>query len=152
MLTNAAIVLGTFLMMEVVAWAVHRFLLHGVLWNIHQSHHVKHKHTFELNDLSFAFYGLIAALCFIYGSETFDYRFWIGVGISLYGAAYFLVHDLFIHRRVKLFGKTTNSYLKAVDMAHKVHHKTKGKNGSQSFGMLWVHPKYFRMARRKRPS
>nr|WP_066838838.1 sterol desaturase family protein [Rufibacter ruber] len=150
MLTNTAIVLGTFVTMELVAWAVHKYVLHGFLWSIHESHHKPHNHVFELNDLSFCFYGVIAALCFIYGSETFDYRFWIGVGISLYGAAYFLVHDLLIHRRVKIFRKASNTYLRALDIAHKVHHKTKGKDGSESFGMLWVHPKFFHIARRKR--
>ena len=150
MLTNAAIVLGTFLLMELVAWAVHKYVLHGVLWNIHESHHKPHTHKFELNDVSFCFYGVIAALCFIYGTEALDYRFWVGVGITLYGLAYFLVHDLFIHRRMKLFGKTRNTYLRALDIAHKVHHKTKGRDGSESFGMLWVHPKFFRMAARKR--
>lgn len=150
MLTNAAIVIGTFVTMELVAWAVHKYVLHGFLWRIHESHHKPHAHVFELNDLSFAFYGVIAALCFIYGTEALDYRFWIGAGISLYGVAYFLVHDLFIHRRVRLFGKTSSSYLRALDIAHKVHHKTKGRDGSESFGMLWVHPKFFKIARRKR--
>ncbi|WP_207435028.1 sterol desaturase family protein [Sabulibacter ruber] len=149
MLTNAAIVIGTFVTMELVAWSVHKYVLHGFLWSIHKSHHTKHNHIFELNDVSFMFYGVIAALCFIYGTETLDYRFWIGVGISLYGAAYFLVHDLFIHRRLKLFGKTKNTYFRALDIAHKVHHKTKGKDGSESFGMLWVHPKFFRIARKR---
>ncbi|WP_192821382.1 sterol desaturase family protein [Rufibacter sp. LB8] len=150
MLTNAAIVLGTFAVMEVVAWAVHKYVLHGFLWNIHESHHKPHDHAFERNDLSFAFYGVIAALCFIYGSEQLDYRFWIGTGISLYGLAYFFIHDLLIHRRIKLFGKASSTYLRALDIAHKVHHKTKGRDGSESFGMLWVHPKFFRIARRKR--
>ncbi len=135
--------------MELVAWAVHKYVLHGFLWSIHKSHHTKHNHLFELNDVSFVFYGVIAALCFIYGTETLDYRFWIGVGISLYGAAYFLVHDLFIHRRLKLFGKTRSTYLRALDIAHKVHHKAKGKDNSESFGMLWVHPKFFRIARKR---
>ncbi|KAA3437530.1 sterol desaturase family protein [Rufibacter hautae] len=149
MLTNAAIVLGTFVTMELVAWAVHKYILHGFLWSIHKSHHTKHNHLFELNDVSFMFYGVIAILCFIYGSEKHDYRFWIGVGISLYGAAYFLVHDLFIHRRLKLFGKTKSTYLRALDIAHKVHHKAKDKDNSESFGMLWVHPKFFRIARKR---
>ncbi|WP_370589989.1 sterol desaturase family protein [Rufibacter sp. LB8] len=142
--------LGTFAVMEVVAWAVHKYVLHGFLWNIHESHHKPHDHAFERNDLSFAFYGVIAALCFIYGSEQLDYRFWIGTGISLYGLAYFFIHDLLIHRRIKLFGKASSTYLRALDIAHKVHHKTKGRDGSESFGMLWVHPKFFRIARRKR--
>jgi len=85
--------------------------------------------------------------CFVYGTENFDYRFWIGVGISLYGLVYFIVHDLYIHRRLKVFGKTANVYLRALDIAHKVHHSTRGRDGSQSFGMLWVHPRFFRLAK-----
>lgn len=132
--------------MEVVAWAMHKYVLHGFLWSLHKSHHVPHKHAFERNDLFFAFYGTLAMLCFIFGHGSLWFLFWIGVGISLYGFAYFVIHDIFIHRRIKLFRKTANVYLKALNMAHKVHHKTQGKEGSQSFGMLWVAPKYFRLA------
>jgi beta-carotene 3-hydroxylase len=150
MLTNILIVVSTFLVMEGVAWFTHKYILHGFLWFLHQSHHVKHKQAFERNDLFFSFYGLLAMLFFIYGSEQMDYRFWIATGITLYGLTYFLVHDVFIHRRIKLFNKTSNVYLKALDMAHKVHHKTSVKHGSESFGMLWVPLKYFRLAGRKK--
>ena len=34
--------------------------------------------------------------------------FWIGMGITFYGMAYFFVHDLFIHQRVKVLKKTKN--------------------------------------------
>ncbi|WP_233555475.1 sterol desaturase family protein [Pontibacter oryzae] len=136
----------TFVTMEGVAWVMHKYVLHGFLWFLHKSHHVQHNHAFELNDLFFAYYGTLAMLFFIFGSDPIDYRFWIGAGITMYGLAYFLIHDVFIHRRIKFFGKTSNAYLKALNMAHKVHHKTHGKHGSESFGMLWVAPRYFRSA------
>ena len=134
--------------MEAVAWAMHKYVLHGFMWFLHKSHHIRHSHTFELNDLFFVYYGTLAMLFFIFGSDPIDYRFWIGAGITLYGVAYFLIHDVFIHRRIRLFGKTTNVYLKALNMAHKVHHKEAEKHGSESFGMLWVAPQYFRSAKK----
>lgn len=146
MLAGIGIMLITFVAMEVVAWAMHKYVLHGFMWFLHKSHHTRHDHAFELNDLFFAYYGTLAMLFFIFGTDPIDYRFWIGAGITLYGVAYFLIHDVFIHRRIKVFGKTTNIYLKALNMAHKMHHKVEGKDGSESFGMLWVSPRYFRSA------
>ncbi|WP_242920696.1 sterol desaturase family protein [Pontibacter liquoris] len=146
MLLGIGIMLTVFVAMEGVAWFMHKYVLHGFLWFLHKSHHTRHRHAFELNDLFFAYYGTLAMLFFLFGSDPIDYRFWIGAGISLYGIAYFVIHDVFIHRRLKVFGKTSNVYLKALNMAHKVHHKTAGKYGAASFGMLWVAPAYFRTA------
>ena len=72
----------TFVVMEVVAWVMHKYVLHGFLWFLHKSHHTRHNHAFELNDLFFAWYGTLAMLFFIFGSEPLDYRFWIGAGIT----------------------------------------------------------------------
>ena len=69
--------------------------------------------------------------------------FWIGIGITLYGAAYFLVHDIFIHQRFKIFRNTDSFYLRAIRKAHKVHHKHLDKYDGECFGMLWVPMKYF---------
>ncbi|MCJ8164924.1 sterol desaturase family protein [Pontibacter sp. E15-1] len=146
MLVGIGIMLLTFVVMEGVAWVMHKYVLHGFLWFLHRSHHTPHDHAFELNDLFFAYYGTLAMLFFVFGSDPIDYRFWIGAGITLYGVAYFLIHDVFIHRRLRLFGGTSNVYLKALNMAHKVHHKTRGKHDAQSFGMLWVAPRYFKAA------
>jgi len=142
MLQGFGIMLLTFVAMEGVAWVMHKYVLHGFLWFLHKSHHVPHKHALERNDLFFTFYGSLAMLCFISGGRLF----WVGAGSSLYGVTYFVIHDVLIHRRLKVFGKTSNVYLKALNMAHKVHHKTQGKHGSESFGMLWVAPRYFRAA------
>jgi len=148
MMIGVGIMVLVFLLMEIKAWLMHKYVLHGFLWKLHESHHTPRRSFWEWNDLFFAYYGVLAMLCFIYGTETRDWRFWTGAGISLYGLTYFIIHDLYIHRRLKIFGKTGNTYLKALDIAHKMHHKTRGREGSESFGMLWVHPKYFRLAKR----
>jgi len=61
-----------------------------------------------------------------------------------YGAAYFLVHDIFIHQRFKLFRKANGRYAKGVRRAHKIHHKHIGKQDGECFGMLFVPFKYFK--------
>ena len=51
MLVNIIIVFGTFIFMEGVAWFTHKYIMHGILWTWHKSHHKKHDHILELNDL-----------------------------------------------------------------------------------------------------
>ena len=78
----------------------------------------------------------------------FNYLFWIGLGITIYGFTYFLVHDVFIHQRFKIFRNSESIYLKAIRRAHKMHHKNLGKHGGECFGMLWVPLRYFREAQK----
>jgi beta-carotene 3-hydroxylase len=73
-----------------------------------------------------------------------DFKFFIGLGILFYGLAYFFVHDLFIHQRIKVLRNTNNKYLKGLRRAHKVHHKHTGKQHGECFGMLLVPFQYFR--------
>ena len=72
-----------------------------------------------------------------------NFWFWCGIGITVYGFAYFIIHEAFIHRRFKFFRNTNNSYLKYIRRAHKIHHKQLNKDNGKCFGMLWVSPKYF---------
>jgi beta-carotene 3-hydroxylase len=80
----------------------------------------------------------------------FGVMFWIGVGISLYGMAYFWVHDIFIHQRFKLFRNADSVYFRAIRRAHKMHHKHIDKEDGECFGMLWVPFKYFREEKQKK--
>lgn len=64
----------------------------------------------------------------------------------MYGAAYFLVHDILIHQRFSWFRHTDNIYFRALRKAHKIHHKHLGPEDGECFGMLWVPVKYFREA------
>ncbi len=148
-LAAGAVTTATFLGMEFVAWFMHKYVLHGALWFLHRSHHVRHPHHLERNDLFFLFYGTLSMLFIIYGSPDKDWRYWLGIGIAAYGTVYFFVHDVLIHGRLRFWRKSSNSYLRALNMAHKIHHKTTGRDGSEEFGMLWVSVKYFAMARQR---
>ncbi len=143
---NAFVMLAAFTAMEVVAWVAHKYIMHGILWSLHKDHHKKESEGFmEHNDLFFLIFALPGITCLFFGMRNnYNFLFWIGIGITLYGMAYFLIHDIFIHQRLKIFRNSDNIYFKAIRRAHKVHHKHLGKEDGECFGMLWVSFKYFR--------
>ncbi|MFN7729808.1 MAG: sterol desaturase family protein [Bdellovibrio sp.] len=129
----------TFLAMELVAWFLHKYVMHGFLWFVHKDHHdPHHEGTFQRND-SFAlffFFPSFFSLLFgaIYGLPLLQA---FGYGIMAYGAAYFIVHEVIIHRRLK-FLKSNNFYFDALVSAHKRHHAVQSKEGASDFGMLMI--------------
>jgi len=138
-------VLLTFFFMEFMAWFTHKFVMHGFLWVLHEDHHVPHKGFFEKNDLFFLIFAVPSFLLMLFGAQNaFDTRFFIGLGILIYGVCYFLVHDVLIHRRFKWFDNTNNRYFRALRKAHKIHHKKMGKEDGECFGMLVVPRRYFK--------
>lgn len=151
LLINLLIILATFIAMECIAWLTHKYVMHGIFWFLHEDHHKRdHEHTgfFERNDFFFLIFAIPGILCLALGLKNhFDFVFWIGLGITIYGAAYFFIHDLFIHQRFKVLRNTQNSYFKAIRRAHKMHHKHTGKEDGECFGMLWVPFKYFKHSR-----
>ena len=145
----ATITIGTFLFWEFVAWFTHKYIMHGPLWYFHRDHHThENPGFFEKNDFFFLLFALpgIALIFFGWKSGWESWMVWSGFGITLYGMAYFLVHDLFIHQRIRLFRKSENAYLRAIRRAHKMHHKHLTKEEGECFGMLIVPLKYFRRA------
>ncbi len=136
----------TFLIMELVTWLTHKYVMHGFLWYLHEDHHQpKYAGVFEKNDAFFVIFAVPSILLFFFGLQPkLNYLFFIGLGILLYGIAYFLVHDVLIHQRFKWFKKTKNHYLIGLRKAHKVHHKHLGKEDGECFGMLYVPKKYFK--------
>lgn len=143
-LVHITVFIAAFFATEIAAWFSHKYIMHGFMWAIHKDHHTGSKHAFEKNDwfsVIFAF----PSFLLIYGGLKYNYPFALtfGAGMALYGLAYFLVHDVFIHQRVHLFRTTNNSYFKALRRAHKMHHKQVEKGNSESFGFLIVSKKYF---------
>ena len=140
------IFLGTFSVMEFMAWFTHKYVMHGFLWSLHKDHHKKdHDSWFERNDAFFIFYALVSMVFFYLGAQTeFWYGWPLGLGILAYGITYFMVHDIFIHQRFKWFRNANNWYARGVRRAHKIHHKHLGKEDGECFGMLVVPFKYFK--------
>ncbi|MCF8449140.1 MAG: sterol desaturase family protein [Taibaiella sp.] len=142
---NLLILAGSFFGMEAVAWLTHKYVMHGLLWNLHEDHHKKNPSSFfEKNDYFFLIFAIPGIICLGLGLYTpLSYLMYIGLGITIYGFAYFLVHDIFIHQRFKIFRNSDNFYFRAIRRAHKMHHKHLDKEDGECFGMLWVPLKYF---------
>ena len=139
----AGIAVATFFFMEFVAWGTHKYVMHGWLWSWHRDHHQKEPGFFEKNDLFFMVFAIPSMACFVVGSLfTIWWTMAIGLGILLYGICYFLVHDVFIHRRFNWFKGSKSSYLQALRDAHRRHHANIHKEGGTCFGMLIVPFKY----------
>jgi beta-carotene 3-hydroxylase len=135
--------------MEMFTWWLHKYVMHGLLWIWHEDHHQPAKQKkLEKNDYFFVVFGSISIIVFLVGTFVPGWRIllYIACGITLYGCAYFLVHDVLIHQRIKWFRKSNNFYFRALRKAHKVHHKRTGKEDGVCFGMLWVPFKYFKEA------
>ena len=145
MLLNISITTLTFFTMEFVAWFTHKYIMHGILWNVHLDHHqVDKTKKIQKNDYFFLIFALPSMLSIILGSINSNYFLYIGIGIALYGFAYFIVHEIIIHQRIKIFRNTNSKYIRAIKRAHKIHHKNIGKEDGESFGMLIVPLKYFK--------
>lgn len=135
--------LSAFVGMELMAWLTHKYIMHGILWRLHEDHHRPTSGPFEKNDLFFLIYAIPSWLCIMLGLMGRQFPVvGIGIGIALYGIVYFLVHDVLIHRRFKWFDRVQNPYFKAIRKAHKVHHKNQHKENGTCFGMLVVPKKY----------
>lgn len=149
-ITYMLITIGTFILMEGVAWFTHKFIMHGLLWVLHKDHHQKKPHFFEKNDAFFLIFAIPSILLFFFGAkEGFNWMFYTGLGIFLYGIAYFMIHDVVIHQRFKWFSRSDNTYIKTIKRAHKMHHKHLERHDGESFGMLFAARKYWQRSQKK---
>lgn len=137
---------GSFLTMEAVAWASHKYIMHGPLWVWHKSHHQRHHHILERNDLFALVFSLPSISLIVTGYEiqNLSWLKFIGFGILAYGVFYFLFHDVIVHKRIKIRFHPKSNYLKRIIFAHYVHHKTHTKQGAEAFGFLYAPKKYAR--------
>jgi len=133
-----------FIAMELLSYLIHRFLFHGLLWRIHQTHHHAHHSLFELNDVFSAGFAVIAMTLLYVGAPTMTSTPWFGMGagITLYGLLYFWVHDVYTHKRYFRFS-TKNRLIRKVKVAHQHHHQSIEKHGNEPYGLfLFPYHKY----------
>lgn len=135
--------LATVAFMEGFAYVMHRWVMHGPGWFLHESHHRERPEKgvgarFEWNDL----YGVIFAIpsiVLLLGGVQLGWWpgfAWIGAGIAAYGAIYFGFHDVIVHERVRTRYLPKSRYMKRIVQAHRLHHAVGTKEGTVSFGFL----------------
>lgn len=132
--------IAAFLVMEPIAWFLHKYLMHGPLWFIHEDHHkIDPNKKFQLND-TFAIVFVIPSVAGIYfgGQEANLFYSGIGYGIMFYGAVYFYIHEVLIHKRYKLFKTPDNRYIHWLSHCHRRHHAEIDKHYATDFGMIFL--------------
>jgi beta-carotene 3-hydroxylase len=136
-LLNASAFLGALLAMEGVAWATHRWVMHGPLWVLHRSHHAPATGRFERNDLFALFFASLAIALFWWGAAPGrEAVSWSAAGVTAYGLLYALVHDGLVHRRWPMPRVRRGGYLWRLVQAHRLHHAVRTREGAVSFGFL----------------
>lgn len=141
--------IAAFFLTELAAWSAHKFVMHGFMWHFHRDHHQGKSGFFERNDVFFLIFAIPSWLGIMLGLMYQQYAFaWMGFGIMAYGLTYFLIHDVFIHRRFKWIRDIDTPYFMAIRRAHKMHHKHVNKEDGECFGLLIVPAKYYLEARR----
>jgi beta-carotene 3-hydroxylase len=130
----------TILAMEAVAYATHRWIMHGPGWFLHESHHRPHSGRFEANDLYALIFALPSILLLWGGvnSGWGSWAVWVGAGIAAYGAIYFGFHDVLVHERLSHGYVPRSGYMKRIVQAHRLHHAAASKHGAVSFGFIWA--------------
>jgi beta-carotene 3-hydroxylase len=136
----AGMVLGTVGLMEALAWAVHRHVMHGFGWGWHRSHHEPGPGRFETNDLYALLFAALSLLFFTLLAGFWPPFWWVGVGTVVYGLLYAVLHDGLVHRRLGFDLTPRSGYLKRLIQAHRLHHAVRERDGAVSFGFLYAPP------------
>ena len=130
--------LATVAAMEGIAYAAHRWVMHGPGWFLHASHHRPRPGLFEANDWYAVIFACPSILLLLAGVRLgwgAGYA-WAGAGIAAYGAIYFGFHDVIVHRRVPHRYVPRWGYMKRIVQAHRLHHAIETKHGTVSYGFL----------------
>ncbi|MCU0309789.1 MAG: sterol desaturase family protein [Acidimicrobiales bacterium] len=127
---------AAFVVMEPVAYAAHRWVMHGPGLAWHESHHEPRVGLFERNDLypvAFAA-GTVTAMAIGARYPKLRSLLAVGAGVTAYGATYAFVHDGVVHRRVPggAFVARRSALARRLSRAHRRHHVASG----EPFGML----------------
>lgn len=119
------VVAGSFVAMEPLTAATHHWVMHGIGEWFHRSHHgARRTSRWERNDWFPVVFASIVMLGFLIGFnvDRASVLIPVGIGVTMYGAAYALVHDGYIHRRIDPFGGHRIAILDRLADAHRIHH------------------------------
>jgi len=138
------------LLMDFWAALLHGKVWHRWLWNIHVTHHSSRKGRFETNDALSFLHAPIAIALTLYGCRANpgvlrEVAFGAGIGMTIFGVAYVIVHDGLVHGRLPVKALRRVRYLDTVARAHRVHHA--GVFGGPPYGLFFGH---WELARAKR--
>lgn len=133
-----AVVVAVVVAASMEPWArmLHGRVWHGVLHFMHRSHHEPRRGRFERNDVLSAVHAPIATTLVVVGCQLDGFAraglIGAGVGMTLFGVGYVVVHDGLVHERLRVPALSRWSVLRRIRGAHLVHHRT----GGPPFGLF----------------
>jgi beta-carotene 3-hydroxylase len=130
----AVLIAVGFVAMEPVTYATHRWVMHGPARRLHRSHHAPRPGSrWQANDLFPLAFAVVVMAAMAVGFNVAGWAWLVPlcVGVTVYGAAYALVHDVYAHRRAPLF-RRRHAPLERLATAHALHHRF----GGEPYGML----------------
>lgn len=152
LISVAVLALGVACAMEPWSAFVHGRFWHGPLYGIHRTHHPEAPldgRWLEVNDVFSVVHAVPAmgalALGFSVGAGPLAVlALGLGIGLSLYGTVYALVHDGLVHGRFPVRFLMRWRFFRRIRAAHEVHHRA----GGPPYG-LFLGPQELRRARSK---
>ena len=124
------------LLMEPWARILHGRLWHRSLWSVHRSHHERRRGRFERNDVLSATHAPFAAALVMIGCNLHGWlaavAIGVGAGMTMFGIAYVVVHDGFVHGRLPLRFLSRYPFFRRVREAHTIHHA----RGQEPYGFF----------------
>jgi beta-carotene 3-hydroxylase len=140
-IVDVLLIVLAFFFMEFMAWFTHKYVMHGFMWFFHKDHHIRDGRKIEWNDIFAVIFAFPSILLIYLGVMTPNsYMLSIGIGIMIYGMAYFLFHDVYVHQRIPIFKNFSNRYLRATVKAHLQHHNPQAQ---YNYGFLIAPMKYY---------
>ncbi len=118
------IAVAAFVAMEPITAATHRWIMHGIGEFLHRSHHRPRTGRWETNDWYPVIFAAIVNLGLFAGFNVdgLGALIPVAVGVTLYGAMYALVHDVYIHGRLGWFEGRRIVLFDRLAEAHRIHH------------------------------
>jgi len=115
---------SAFLVMEPITAATHRWVMHGIGEFLHRSHHRPRNTRWEANDWYPVMFAAVANMALFAGFnwDGFGSLVPVAIGVTMYGAAYATVHDVYIHGRLGWFSGRPIAVLERLADAHRIHH------------------------------
>jgi beta-carotene 3-hydroxylase len=124
--------------LEIASIFMHKYLFHGPLWFLHKSHHAPRKGFWENNDVFSLFFAGVSIVLFLTSRSAplEDYRFWLASGMTTFGLGYFVVHDIWAHKRAFRRSRAPWSWIDGLVHAHRHHHRMTTKDGTGPYGLF----------------
>lgn len=124
--------------MEGVAWASHKYLMHGPLWFLHRSHHAPEGRGWQANDWFGVFFSVPSVALIALGTFGNPWLAAAGAGMAMYGLAYLVFHDAWAHGRFGDVRRPRAAWLDRLIAVHRAHHARSTREGCAHFGFLWA--------------